>query len=295
MKKLFLLAGLAAFAFFGCSDGGDNPNPGDNNDGLEVERKQRASLLYYTATWCGPCGLYGSPDFKAVLENIPQNDITAIDIHTRNSQLAAFYKNNQNDTFYFSPADRAILNNLELPGTVPAFFMNGRYESSRIPLANAQSAVTATLDLDPVLGVAAKATADGNNINIETKTEFFQNAEGTYHLSAFIVEKKINFRQAVGGSYQESFEHKNILRASARNGKMDGQTEYGDLPIATGTIASGEVKELNWTFEYENIGAPNANLAAWNLDPANTAVAVIIWKDAGAKKEIVNSIMVDVE
>lgn len=295
MKKLLLLAGLAAFVFVGCSDGGDNPNPGGDADGLEVERKQRASLLYYTATWCGPCGSFGSPDFKAVLDNIPQSDLTSIDVHTRNSQLAAFYKNNQNDSFYYSPADRAILTNLQLPGTVPAFFVNQQYESSRIPLANMQSYVTATLETDPVLGVAAKATADGNNINIETKTEFFQNAEGTYHLSAFVVEKKVNFRQAVGGAYVENFEHRNILKASARNGKMDDQNEYGDAPIFSGSISSGETKELNWTFEFENIGSPNANFPAWNFDPANTAIAVIIWKDGGSTKEIVNSIMVDVE
>ena len=295
MKKLLLLAGLAAFVFVGCSDGGDNPNPGGDADGLEVERKQRASLLYYTATWCGPCGSYGSPDFKAILDNIPQSDLTSIVVHDRRSQLAAFYKNNQNDTFYYSPADITLLSNLNLSGSLPAFYMNQQYISTRFPLANAQSEVTATLELDPVLGVAAEATADGNNINIKTKTEFFQNAEGTYHLSAFIVQKKINFRQAVGGAYQESFEHRNILRASARNGKMDGQTAYGDAPIFSGSISSGETKELNWTFEYENIGVPNANFAAWNFDPANTAVAVIIWKDAGAKKEIVNSIMVDVK
>jgi len=51
-------------------------------DAFTVENKQNTFLVYNTATWCGPCGVYGGPTFKGVLDN---PDIVAINLHTSNS------------------------------------------------------------------------------------------------------------------------------------------------------------------------------------------------------------------
>lgn len=294
MKKLFTLAILAVFAFVGCKEGTEPVEPTEE-PGLEVENKQRSTLIYYTATWCGPCGSYGSPAFKAVTNAIDNSDLIAFDIHTGNAQLVAFYKNLENDSFYVSSANR-LLNNLPLPGSIPAFFLNGGYEGTRVTTGDVQSAVNTYNATNPTVGVAAKAVSSGNNIEIETKAEFFKEAEGTYHLSALVIEKEVNFRQAVGGSYQESFDHKLIVKASARDGKLQSQNLYGDDPIATGTVAVGHTYEGKYTFEYSDNGTPSANFPNWQYQPTNTAIVVIVWKDlANGNKEIVNSVMVDVE
>lgn len=295
MKKLFVLLMLAGVVFTGCKDEPDSIEPIDEGNGLEVLNKQRSILFYYTATWCGPCGSYGSPIFKSIADNSSYEDLTMIDVHTSNSQLVPFYKS-ATDSFFVSPALQ-LLNNLPLPGTVPAFFLNGKYEgSSSLSASKAENIVNAANSVDPVLGVAARATADGSSIKIDTKVEFFKDADATYHLSALILEKDVNFRQAVGGNYVEDFDHKYILKASARDGELHSQNLYGDEAISAGAVTAGQTIEGLYNFEHTAIGSPGQNFPEWEFDASNTAVVIIIWKDkTDGTKEVVNTIMVDVQ
>ena len=110
------------------------------------------------------------------------------------------------------------------------------------------------------------------------------------------MEKDVNFRQAVGSNYVEDFDHKYIVKASAIGGKLDNQLAYTEDPIAEGTIDADFTLEGLYEFEYNDIGSPNANFPEWNFDKTNTTIAILIWKDKlDGTKEVVNSIMVDVE
>lgn len=296
MKKLLLMIGIAAIVFTGCKpeEEIDKTDDTQQGNGLEVAEKQRSLLVYYTATWCGPCGAYGSPSFKTLTQNFGYDDLSMIDMHTSNSQLVPFWKKPGTDSFFVSPVNQ-ILANLPLPGTVPAFFLNGKYEGTTVPLSTANSKVGAANAGTPTVGVAAKATADGSKITLDTKVKFFADADGTYSLSAILVEKDVNFRQAVGSAYQEDFDHKFIAKASLIGGSLHEQEAYSDA-IASGSISMDHTVEGEYIFTHEDIGSPNQNFPAWDFDKTNSAVVVIVWKDKiGGEKTAVNSIMIDVQ
>ncbi|MBT8326275.1 MAG: Omp28-related outer membrane protein [Bacteroidia bacterium] len=65
MKKLFLLAILAAFVFVGCSDDTTGTTPGDGSSAAPETYTQKSFLEYFSGTWCPYC-----PDGKVYFENI---------------------------------------------------------------------------------------------------------------------------------------------------------------------------------------------------------------------------------
>ena len=57
MKKLLPLLLIPFLVFSSCK----KDNYDDSSVNLEVVKRQRATLTYYGATWCGPCGSSGDP------------------------------------------------------------------------------------------------------------------------------------------------------------------------------------------------------------------------------------------
>lgn len=297
MKKIFVLGLVASMFLFGCgSDDDGKTTPGGGNgsgNGLTVQQKQRSSLFYYTATWCGPCGSFGSPTFKQTLDDNSSDELVAIDFHTGNSELVGYYTTPVSDTIFITAANR-MLNNLDLPGTVPAFFLNQTFEGNNYDTRTISDKIWTHNSNDPLVGVAAKATDVNGKIEIDTKVEFFDEANEEYNLAVIIVEKSISHRQAVGSSYVDPFDHKMIARASARQNDEYRQTFYGDA-MASGPITAGSTFEESLSFEWENFLNIPPQLGEWEYDKNNTAVAVFVLEGSGDSKKIVNCIMVDVE
>lgn len=296
MKKLFLLAIISAFVFVGCKDEGTDPN-GSGNGTVSVDRTQRSSLWYYTATWCGPCGISGSPTFKSVLDQSTDNEIVAIDLHATNSRLAPIFQNPNDQKFYYSPIMGGIGAHLRLNGYIPAFTLNNNFEGNSSVSANALVSYAGYWnDVQASVGVNGSATASGNDLTIKTKTKFFDAADGDYYISLIVVEKDVNAPQVVGSVEQQSFDHKHIARCSAL-GTFTNQETF--RKISSGAVTANSEVDGSYSFTIEQYAdGALPGYATWEFDPANTAVVASIWTPSSSNPAVydcVNTVWLDVK
>jgi len=261
-------------------------------EGITVEQKQRSFIGYITATWCGPCGQYGGPNFKGGVTELGDDKIIAINLQTSSSKLTAYYQ--KDNSTLAAPLMSQFFGSLNIPTNaqgsfgIPAFSMNNVYlgGSSISPSTMVSTANTYNTN-SPLLGVGAKMTISGNKITVEAKSKFYAEGIGTYHWSAIAYENKLTGYQLVGGTANENYEHVHAARASILANDYTDQKVFGEA-INSGTVVSGT--EFTKTFTFDYVSFPNlpAGLIPWNFDAANTKVAIMIWKKNGAKYEFVN-------
>lgn len=299
MKKIFLFSLVASLFLFGCGpEEGGSTTPDENvgEQGLVVEKKQRSVLWYWTATWCGPCGSTGSPLFKTMLEDNVDNDMIAIDLHSSNSSRLV--------PGYIDPADNQPKVALEMAGQlaqqirpngyIPLFTLNNEFQgNSSVQTTSVNSKITAHNSNDPVLGVAAKATADGNTITVETRTKFFEDAPGDYYISVLLLEKDVVATQRVGGADDPNFGHKQVVRASVIDGEMHTQKGISVNTIASDASADAVI-DGEYTLNWQKAQLPDG-FSTWEFDKANTTAVVIVWTKNGETYDTVNAIEVDFE
>jgi hypothetical protein len=159
-------------------------------------------------------------------------------------------------------------------------------------LGNANGYVSST----PEVGIAVKASASGNNINVTYKAKAFAPEAGAeYYVSVLVIEKNGNTRQAIGQSEFKDYTLKNIVRtsgitANASNGLKVPvlglpQTGYTGInaTFSGSAAANAEVektviattKPLN--SDWEKIFADNF-ISNWKFNASNTAVVAVVWK-----------------
>jgi hypothetical protein len=316
MKKLNLFFAILVVttAFFaGCKKDETSTGDDDNNNGsgggsssLVVENKQRSLLAYVTATWCGPCGQYGGPNFKAAVTEKGTSEIIALNIQTSSSRLTPYFKRlssmDNQDSVYIAPIFSNIFASLNIPTnaqggfSIPSFSMNNAFlGTSNVTSATMTNNATSYNSNAPVVGVAAKKTISGNTITVDVKSKFFKEGSGEYFWSALVVEKSVTGYQLVGGTPNENYEHKYNVRASMQNGEMYNQSVFGSSSFASGTVAVGTEFTKTFKLNYVNYTSinPAFGVIQWNLNPVNTNVAVIVWKKNGTRYDFVNGFVAE--
>ena len=298
MKKIFVLGLVASMFLFGCgSDDDGKTTPGGDNgsgqQGLVVEQTQRSVLWYYTATWCPPCGSTGSPLFKQMTEANGSDELIAIDIHSSNSSGLV--------PGYIDPADGQpkvavamagqLVQQIRPNGYIPQFTLNNEFQgNSSVNTGNVKSALESYNSNDPLAGVAAEASVDGNTITVKTKTKFFKDGADDYYISVLLLEKDIVAPQNVSGNMVNDFAHKQVLRASLIDGEMYTQKGISVNPIISNVTANTEV-EGEYSLNWEKAQLPDG-FATWEFDKNNTSAVVIVWKKNGQTYDTVNAIEV---
>lgn len=95
MKKLFLLAIVAAFVFVGCKDDTTGTTPDGGSSAAPTTYTQKAFLEYFSGTWCPYC-----PDGKVYFENIANKvgeDVFSSAVYHRTSSYADYMDNIYDD------------------------------------------------------------------------------------------------------------------------------------------------------------------------------------------------------
>lgn len=292
------------------SCGSDSTPSGGGTAALSVAKTQRSLLIYNTATWCGPCGAYGSPEYKAAITARDANSLVAIDLHSSNSSylVPTFMKN---DTLFISPFAMQLYAQTKPNGYIPHFYMDnsflgntGTTAATMTKFADDYNSAQQTAGVE--VGVAANATLSGNKISVNYKLQAFNpEASAKYYTSVIICEKSVDCYQA--GASGTFTSHKNIARASALT-KGGNQTAFSENAIMNNP-AKDAVKEENASFDYVAVPTATKNLINsstqtasgfdfgwWNLNKANTGVAVIVWKIISPTEMFyVNTVWADVK
>lgn len=229
---------------------------------IEVERVQKTLMTKKTASWCSPCGTWGWDVFEELVEANLENTVV----------IAAHYSTS-NDALT-TPTGTQIVDNMESTFGRPAFFVNTlNVANSRTDAREKiNTAIDEALAQSPVAqtGMNVTFTEDTRTLTVNTKTQFFEDAEGEYSLGVYLVQKSIiGFQQ----SRSDEANHKEVLRDAIT-------ADIFGAPIANGTIAAAstfehtievviseeedidnyEVMTVIWKKQAENYGFVNVNL-----------------------------------
>ena len=314
MKKLLLLAVISA-SVVGMMQSCKKDTP-TGTATLTVANKQRSLLIYNTATWCGPCGAYGAPEFKGAINTMSSDDLVSIDLHTSGSSLLVpYYYDGTKDSLYVSPFAMQLYGQTKPNGYIPHFYMSNSFLGNTGTTAKTITDNAASYNKNAVLnndnkveiGVAANASLSGNKFTVNYKLQAFGPESGAkYHTSVLLIEKGINTYQA--GAANNSADQEHIIRASMQTDANGKQTAFSQTAIMSNPAANAIV-DKTVTFDYvpasaKWVSALNAAFQSslgrdfgwWNLNKSNTAAVVIVWKYISATELFyVNSVWVDVK
>lgn len=215
----------------------------------DVPEVQRPLITKITATWCPSCGGWGWTFFENLV----------IDNEEKATLIAAHY-----DGQLVTVAGDAFASNFNSPYQPYFYVYNDDVGASSSTAATKRTEVKDIVDLEAAKSPIANAGMILNladvQLQILTKTKFFQTASGEYYLGIYAVENEVvNFQQGQGNDAV----HKKILRGSLLD------DTFGEL-IASGDIDAGSEFEKTYNIELD---------ANWNTD--HLEIVTIIWKKEG--------------
>jgi hypothetical protein len=261
MKKIIAMMAIAAVAFVSCSkDETSEPAPAQ---GLTVDRVVRPFFVDYTATWCGPCGQYGGPNFDAVLDAGKEGTLlTAMKAYSTSSTAGMGHPIYSQMTSAFGVSG------------IPDFWVN-----NTSPSTNSNSVITSATNIQVdtasiVAGVALKKGIVGDSMQVTTKVKFFKNGDAgaDYSLAVYLVEDNITGYQLVGSTANNSYLHRNVLRGAAAS-------SYYGTSLNSGAAVTADT-EFNNTYKIK------LN-PSWNT--ANLKAIAVIWKNGATPYRVINS------
>jgi len=242
MKQKFL---LLLFSFAAC-----------NLFAQDVPETQTPLVTKITATWCINCGEWGWDLFEGLID---ENEDKAILIAAHDSgDLTTNIGEGFADNFNTFSQPRFILNNVDQNSSNRSVDENISLISGQIAEMSMQS---------PVVNVGFFAEMKDGKIEVQTKTKFFQEAEGEYYLGLYVLEEKVVNMQSGRGLT----EHKFIFRAGFDN------EVFGTRLSTMNTLGAGMEFSDNYSIDIDG---------AWNTD--NLKVAGMIWKKEGDTYQYIN-------
>ncbi len=227
------------------------------------EESTKVTLLEFTATWCGPCGSWGSDAFHESLTNNP-NDVIGIAVHASNT-----------DPMYNS-VSQALINNFTISGW-PNFWLGNDFLGTNY--YQITTLLPTYLSTAVVANASARLTKTETALEVKTSAKFFSDATGDFYLGVYVIENGIPGDDLAGAYNQNGatdadhpgYTHDHVMRAVA------GSNPWGSQ-IVTGSITAGEIINLDFSIPMQ---------VEWNAD--NVHVICIIWKANGTTYDFVNA------
>lgn len=264
MKKFNIILALfiSSILFFISCDKVDEPylKPiGVNNDTIPVQEKIRKVLLEeFTGHKCPNCP--EGTELAHNLKGVYGDQLILIAIH------AGFYAAPSSDPFQenFQTAEGTEFNDFFQAAFYPSGMVNRtEYNGAKVMGKDDwESAISAIIDQAPDAGIVIANTYDPANRNLHCRleTSFFNNLDGTYNISAFLIESGIVAPQQSDTGIIMDYEHDHMLRAS-----LNGT--WGDLIGADGSATVGDVAVNEYSFDIpEAFNADNCSIVAFIYD-----------------------------
>lgn len=256
MKKFLALIPAAALAFTMASCKKEDVASGDV---ISVSSVYKCVVWEYSATWCNPCGVYGYDTMHYFMNKYGHEQHKAVGI-------------------FMHPSDDIVDNEPVGQDDITAFFDMSGTPSAGANLVEAyptylEPKITAAITAHPTAkaGVGMAYTIEGSTVNITTKTVFFEDLSGTYHLGVYVTEDKIMNNQS----------------------GQTGQVEFNDiLRACAGGNAFGTSIAVNPTKGSKIDGSYTVTLPTETRVPANCHVVCVIYKidpATGEPTDIINA------
>lgn len=233
------------------------------------EKKNVSMIGKMTATWCGPCGSWGWTLYNDVITAGGNN---AFPISYYSSTSSSW----DNTDFYNQTAANfaGVIGGSGYPTFSVNLFNHSAANTSggSVNTAGTKSDVNAAVTAHAAATVVAATgmtyKITGNDIEVVTKTMFYEAANGTYKLAVYLVEDDAQHIQA---GQTGTVGHHNVLRASM------SATTWGEQ-IATGSIAANSDFSKTYNFTVTD--------SKW--DKTKLKPVAILYKVNGTKHDYVN-------
>jgi hypothetical protein len=222
----------------------------------DVPEVQQSLITKITATWCPNCGGWGWTFFENIYED---NADKALLIAAHYSgELQTSVSSDFADNFNISYQPFFIL------GNENQNVNSGNVSAKRTEIKNA---VDNNYTTSPLVNAGLTVFKNGNTLNVQTKTRFFQDASGEYYLGVYVIEDGVVEEQVGQG---DDAVHKKVMRASMSD------SSFGEL-ISSGSVSTG----AEFTKDY------SIDIIGWNEN--NLEIATILWKKEGDTYIFVNT------
>ena len=222
----------------------------------DVPEVQQSLITQITATWCPNCGGWGWTFFENIYDD---NEDKALLIAAHYSgELQTSVSSDFADNFNISYQPFFIL------GNENQNVNGGNASAKRTEIKNA---VDNSYTTAPVVNAGLTVFKNGNTLNVQTKTRFFQDATGEYYLGVYVIEDGVVNYQANQGN---DAVHKKVMRASMSD------SSFGEL-ISSGSVNSG----AEFTKDY------SIDINGWNENKLE--IATILWRKEGDTYFFVNT------
>ncbi len=223
----------------------------------EVPEIQRPLITKIAATWCPPCGGWSWDLYHDMIEDNEDNAVLITAHHSGD---------------LVNPVAQDFSENLEAPYQPYIYFNNEDQNATSSNTASVRTAVqdkvTAASQESPVANAGMDLVLNGDELQVQTKTKFFQDADGEYYLGVYIIEDLvINFQANQGPNAV----HEKILRDAVSSGS------FGEL-LENGSITAGT------EFDHSFTKTLDANWKKEDLE-----IVAVIWKKENDLFQVVNS------
>jgi hypothetical protein len=222
-----------------------------------VPEVQRPLVTKIAATWCPPCGGWGWTFFEnLVIDN--EDKATLIVAHHSGDLIC--------------PSGAEFSENFNTPYQ-PYFYVYN--DDLGVSSSNATSKRTAVKDLIdaesvkmPIVNAGMNLLLAGDELVVETKTKFFQDASGEYYLGVYAVENEVINNQSGQGN---NAVHEKVLR-----GRISDEI-FGDF-ISSGDVSANSEFDQAFSIILDN---------GWDL--SHLEIITIVWEKEGDKFVAINT------
>lgn len=265
--KIIFICLMASALLYSCEKSREGA-PQNNN----VIEEQNAVLFYFSGNWCGPCGKYGRPALKNIQDEF-QGRVAIIGCQVNGGlkdPLNNVYANAMSGVFGVQAVPTSYVGANGTIKTVPG---NVDMES------DLRNVLNNNLNSNPIVNSHLTTQIEGDEMFVNVKVKFFEEAQSDYELGLYLLESKILGRQNVtGAGWEEGSEFNNVLRKTI----TDMSNQIGEK--ITSSAAEGEEFAMPYAF----LLSPE-----WNKE--HLSVASVIWrKNSNGTYTIVNGSLIAV-
>jgi hypothetical protein len=234
-----------------------------------VSETQQTLITKFTASWCGECGSWAWPLLHQLRDSLPTEVIFAA-AHVDNSFLQSDIALEWKTNFASTGVPRLYLNGMQVLASAG---------TAADVLQHLLDTISGLHQVPPVVNVGIETAWDGDLLQINTRTLFFQNTNGAFYLGVYLLENNV---MAAQGGFSGWVSHQWLLRTAVTDLPFGSLLSFGQQQAGTNFLRSFSTSTGNWNIDHLDVMAVVWRREGNQYFPAN------VWKIPA--KPLINSV-----